>query len=213
MNIPFISSIVAIAGVAVSACTGAAAGTRPDDMSVAGHEAAAVQWRSSMPSNSQNAEQLRKARAVAAQHHVAAQALVDAEARACNGVAVADRDISPFSRKQDIEGASALYMEGIGSSENPAAKELVGAAVTFRAVPGLTGEWFQRIVDCHLARNASLGHPVDAMPDCPLVLKNVSAVVKSAGPGFVVEVSSDDPAVAREILGRAQRDASSSAQR
>jgi len=39
----------------------------------------------------------------------------------------------------------------------------------------MTAEWFQRIVDCHLARNASLGFSAAEMPYCPLNVKGVHA--------------------------------------
>lgn len=80
-----------------------------------------------------------------------------------------------------------------------------GAVVTFRAVPGLTAEWLQRLVDCHLARNAARGHVVPEMPNCPLVPKGAAATVRSTGDGFAVSISSSDDATAREIRARAER--------
>jgi hypothetical protein len=81
----------------------------------------------------------------------------------------------------------------------------VGTVVTFRAVPGMTAEWLQRVVNCHLARNASLGHAVPEMPECPRVPRGAQARVRSTGDGFAVEIRSDDEAAAREILARARR--------
>ncbi len=69
----------------------------------------------------------------------------------------------------------------------------------------MTTEWVQRVVDCHVARNASLGHIVPEMPNCPLVVKGAQARVTSTGNGFAVEIRSSDPAGAQEILARAQR--------
>ena len=77
--------------------------------------------------------------------------------------------------------------------------------MTFRAVQGMTAEWLQRLVDCHLARNASLGHVVPEMPNCPLVPNGAEAHVSSTGNGFAVIIQSSDPATAREILARANR--------
>jgi hypothetical protein len=82
---------------------------------------------------------------------------------------------------------------------------VVGASIVLRAVPGLTAEWLQRLVDCHLARNAALGHDVPEMPDCPLVPRGVSARVRSVGNGFAVDVRSEDPDVAADVLARARR--------
>jgi hypothetical protein len=69
----------------------------------------------------------------------------------------------------------------------------------------MTTEWLQRVVDCHLARNASLGHVVLDMPDCPLVPKGVQARVKSTESLLAVEIRSDDNEISREILLRAMR--------
>lgn len=82
---------------------------------------------------------------------------------------------------------------------------LVGASVLFRPVPGLTLERLQQIVDCHLARNAALGHDSSTMPDCPLVLAGVSAAVEQTPTGLVVLLRAADPATAREVLERAER--------
>jgi hypothetical protein len=173
-------------------------------MSVAGHEAAATHWRSVSKATTQDLAKYKSAQALAAQHRAASQALVDAEARACKGVALDDRDISPFARSQDIESVSELSVQAEAfSSDNVVPPTLRGAVIKFRPVPGLTRSSLQRIIDCHLARNASLGHPAGV--PCPLALKGVSAVVKDAGNGLAVEVTSTDLGVAREIVSRAER--------
>ena len=71
-------------------------------------------------------------------------------------------------------------------------------------VSGLTAQWLQRSVSCHLARSAAMGHVMPEMPYCPLVPKNVSASVTATDTGLVVAIRSGDPEVAREILKRAQ---------
>jgi hypothetical protein len=80
----------------------------------------------------------------------------------------------------------------------------MGAIITFRAVKGMTAQWLQRVVDCHLARNAALGHELPEMAYCPLVPKDVSAHVSATDTGFAVAVRSDDATTAAEILGRAR---------
>jgi hypothetical protein len=82
--------------------------------------------------------------------------------------------------------------------------EVVGAVVVFRAVPGLTAEWLQRIVDCHVARNNALGNDMPEMSYCPLVPKGITAKVSSTGDGFAVTIESQDPNTAKEVLRRAQ---------
>jgi hypothetical protein len=139
----------------------------------------------------------------AAKHRTASAELRDAEARACAGISSEDRDMSPFERVADIANVEPL-VEQVGTPKLPRT-ETVGAIVTFRAVPGLTAEWLQRIVDCHLARNAALGHVVPEMPNCPLVPRGVHARVRSVGNGFAVEIRGDDAASVREIRARAER--------
>ena len=79
-----------------------------------------------------------------------------------------------------------------------------GAIVTFRAVPGMTAQWLQRVVDCHLARNAALGHDVPEMGYCPLVPKGVTAKASGTEAGFAVVIRADDSQTAQEVLKRAR---------
>jgi hypothetical protein len=140
----------------------------------------------------------------AADHRAGSAALRDAEARACNGISEDDRDISPFDHREDIESVEPLKAT-LSSAKTGTSAYTVGAVVTIRALPGLTPEWLQRTVDCHLARNAALGHNVPEMPDCPLVPNGVEARVSSTGSGFAVAIRSDNPDTAKEVLARAQR--------
>jgi hypothetical protein len=203
--------------VLISAC---ATGTQPHDMSVAGHEQAAREHERAadqletdcanqrVPSGpcwkNRDKVNVQEHRDAAAQHRAASAALAAAEAQACSGISENDRVMSPFEHPADIASVEPIY-DRITSSKAGMSARLSGANVTFRAVPGLTAEWLQRSIDCHLARNASLGHVVPEMPDCPLVPRGVSARVRSAGGGFVVEVRGDDMDTAREVLARAQR--------
>lgn len=152
------------------------------------------------------AEHLRMAeehRRHAADHRAASAALRDAEARACVGMSPDDRDVSPFDHVEDIARVEPLT-EPTGTGK-AVSQRTAGAVVTFRAVPGMTAEWLQRVVDCHLARNAALGHPAREMPSCPLVPNGAQARVTSTGDGFAVTIRSDDAVTAREILSRAER--------
>jgi hypothetical protein len=73
-----------------------------------------------------------------------------------------------------------------------------------RGKHGVRARRAQRIVDCHIARNNSLGNNMPEMAYCPLVPKGVSAKVSSTGNGFAVTIQSNDPASAQEVLRRAQ---------
>lgn len=155
-----------------------------------------------------------KERQMAAQHRAASGALLAAESTACVGISDDDRDISPFDRVEDIasvepltelraDAVSVAPRASVGSATTHPVT--VGAVVEFRAVPGLTSEYLQRTVECHLARNAALGHIVPEMPNCPLVPTGASALVSSTGTGFTVAIRSDDAEAAADILARAER--------
>lgn len=152
------------------------------------------------------AEHLRTARehqGHADDHRAASAALRGVEVRACFGLSIDDQDTSPFDHVEDIASVRALTKK-VGTNKAPF-QRTVGAVVTLRAIPGMTTEWLQRVVDCHLARNAALGHPVDEMPNCPLAPNGARAHVVSTRSGFAVSIRSDDPPTAREILSRAKR--------
>jgi hypothetical protein len=159
-------------------------------------------WTTTMNPTAEHLEHAEEHRRRAADHRAASKALRDAEARACNGVSSADRDISPFEHREDIESITPLY--SMPSGKHPTTRTLDGAIVMFRAVPNMTAQWLQHVVDCHLARNATLGFDVPEMHHCPLVLKGVSAAVTPTRNGFAITVRSDDPEVAREVLRRLQ---------
>lgn len=207
-------------------------GANPHDMSAAQHQAAANDhdqladahagqysadasatvwrcsrrgacWTSTTNPTAAHQDEAKKHQRMAADHRAASQALRDAEARACVGLADEDRDSSPFDHRDDIASVEPLS-ENVSSGKGGQPPKMTGAVITFRALPGLTAEWLQRVVDCHLARNAALGHDVPEMPSCPLVPKNVTARVTSTGAGFAVAVRSDDSDTAVEVLRRAR---------
>jgi hypothetical protein len=146
----------------------------------------------------QEAERHRK---MAADHRAASQALKDAEANACAGISEEDRDMSPFEHREDIAQVAEFKTT---TSPRPTLPRLEGAIVSFRAIPGMTAQWLQRIVDCHIARNAALGYSVPEMPYCPLALKDVKAKVVATSTGFDVTVRSDNRDTANEIVRRTQ---------
>lgn len=165
-------------------------------------------WSWTSSSAEEHLESVKDHRRRAAEHRAASRALRDAEARACTWISGDDRDRSPFDHRDDIASVSSLMLDEpdpdgheLGVLER---ERLAGAIITFRAVPGMTEQWLRRIVECHLARNAALGHDVPEMPYCPLVPKNVTAHVSSTASGFVVELESGDAETAREVLRRAR---------
>lgn len=230
------SALAAIASL-FCACNEGAEGTRPHDMSTAGHEEAAraedraaleqgafaealvaraercrpdavhadgICWSDDIHPTDQHRAQAERHLRAAAAHRAAAQALRDAEARACAGIDELDRDLSPFAHREDIVSVTPLVESVLGVGDEAPIQRTAGATIVFRATPGMTSEWLQRVVDCHLARNAALGHDVPEMPYCPLVPRGVTARVRSTGDGFAVDVRADDEGAAEEVLRRAQ---------
>lgn len=216
-----------------SAC-GPAAGTQPHDMSVADHQAAAaaedragtehavqhdpnatqtetsctgergrVCWSETKNPTAPHADVAAEHRDLASKHRAASQALKDAETSTCAGLSEEDRDTSPFAHRSDIQSVSQFHDEQM-VGKNKVSRE-AGATIVFRATPGLTAEWLQRIVDCHVARNAAVGHDMPEMAYCPLVPRSAEARVRSVGDGFAVDVWSDNAESAAEIWQRAQQ--------
>lgn len=163
---------------AIGVCTGSA-------------EVRGVCWSSrANPSAKHRAEARRHERA-AEEHRQAAAQLETTEKRACVSVAPPDRDQSPFSHREDI----------VDVAVDDAGTQVV---VTFAAVSGLSVAHLQRIIDCHLARNASLGNNVEGMEYCPLVPPGVHAVVDKDAKGRLSVVLSAETEPSRaEIRKRA----------
>ncbi len=221
-----------LVAVALAGCAARTEGTEPHAMAAAEHEARAVAHEESAAEEAQRYEPgapdekglcgagkgrhpcwtnpteayLREAerhREMAAEHRAASAALREAEARACVGLDPVDVDLSPFRQHAaDIASIEPLIVHRGGKQPD---ERLLGAIVTVRAVEGLTAEWLQRVVDCHLARNAAVGHDMPEQPLDPLVPKGAEATVISTGTGFAVEIRSEEPGAAEEILARAKR--------
>ena len=190
----------------VTACASAPStgSVRPDEMSAAGHEAeaqreeSAAAWhtrqydpyagRPCIPNASANdrdpcytnvgnptAEHLREAEAH--RRHAA-------EHRAASKL---------------LRGAEATACRGVASED----RDLSPFCVVFKPIPGMTPEFLQRLVDCHLARNAAMGTDMPEMEYCPLALSGVTAQVLRVWDGLAIEVRSSKPETALRILARA----------
>jgi hypothetical protein len=136
----------------------------------------------------------------AADHRAASAALREAEARACMGISEEDRDLSPLVHCEDIVRIDPLRRAETRGS----AKALLGSRVVFRAIPGMSAEWLERVVRCHRARNAVLGDMAPDRHSCPLALKDVSFEVEQTWDGPALTIGSSDPEVAKQILERSK---------
>jgi hypothetical protein len=163
-----------------------------------------VCWASETNTTAGHAAEAEQHSELADRHRAASDTLRAAESSACSGVPEEDRVLSPFGHVADIRSVSPLH-EDVRSGKGTSTR-MAGAEVVFRAVPGLTAEWLQRVVDCHLTRNSAIGHETSSaeMPFCPLTLRGAQARVRSVGDGFAVAIRSDDAEGSKEILKRAE---------
>jgi len=159
-------------------------------------------WSSTINPTEQLRADAQKHERLARQHRAAAQALRDVENTVCSGLSENDRVTSPFFHREDISSVSQAEVSVSDGLESH--QQFAGGRAVFRAVPGMTAEWLQRLVNCHLARAASVGFDMPEMSYCPLVLKSTSATASSAGDGFAIAVTSEDPSTAAEIWRRMQ---------
>jgi hypothetical protein len=219
------NSLLGLAALAGSGC--ATPGTRPHDMAAEQHEKAAARaateaaehdagfdptqtkstrvcrgrgpcWTEEVNPSAEHRHHAQKLRAAAAEHRAAAQALRDAEAVSCASLSEEDRDLGPFFHRGDVERVEPLHANA-GRD-----RSVRGALITFRPVAGLTSEWMQRSLDCHLARNAALGFDAPEMGHCPLAPRGVRATARESGGRVVVEVVAPDASAVQAVLTRAQ---------
>lgn len=163
---------------------------------------AVVCWTDAQDTSAEHTAAMQEHRRLAAAHRAAAASLQAAEDRACVGLSEDERDASPFEHRSDIVSVTELTEEvHLG---HQVSHRVVGATIGFRGVRGLTREWLERLIECHLARNAALGHDVPEMAECPLVPRGVTAHVSSTDAGFAVEVRADSDEGAAEVLRRAR---------
>ena len=158
-------------------------------------------WSSQSNPTEERLREAERHRRMAEDHRAASQALRRAESEACVGLRDSDRDMSPFAHREDIASVVPLNERVTGARQS--SERHTGVVVTFRALPGMTAEWLQRVINCHLARNAALGHDVPEMEYCPLVANDVTARVASTGAGFAVTIRTENEASLREVDRRA----------
>lgn len=106
--------------------------------------------------------------------------------------------VAPLKGKPFVARPTALK---VAAAESRA--KLQGARVVLRPGAGLTAEWLQLVASCDRSRGEEAA-PSPSTPLCPFELEGSSTTVMSTGDGFALDVVSDDPRVASEILRRAR---------
>jgi hypothetical protein len=163
-----------------------------------GEEANVLCWSSEVNPTEEYLKKAQHYRALAAKQRAESEQLRKAEAKACAGVSELDRAQSPFFHPEEVATVTPLRVK-----DGPV--ELVGAVIAFQAAREMTEPRLERIVSCHLARNACLDSGRKDVANCPLVLENVWTSVTITRSGlFAISLRSPDPEVAREILRRSE---------
>lgn len=128
-------------------------------------------------------------------HRAHARQLLDAEAASCAQMPAEELTHTPFAHREDIANVAA-ELDG---------DHVVGARITFRTVPGLTGDWLRQAISCHQARAAALGWDTTYMGYDPAVLPGVKAMVSEDDKGVVtVVLHAKDDGTALAVYGRAE---------
>jgi hypothetical protein len=121
-------------------------------------------------------------RAEAERHRASARTLVDVERTFCAQLTPDELTHTPFFHREDIVMAVA-YREG---------DRVLGAKVTFKAVPGLDANWMRMALGCHRARLATLGYPATYMSYDPTMLLHASVAVTELEHQVIVTIRADD---------------------
>jgi hypothetical protein len=117
------------------------------------------------------------------------------ERRACAEVPEAERAQGPFARRDRIERVETLRQIGNPKLVAP----LSGVAVTVRATPGVTEQWMDRVIECHLAYRANRGATSTPSTD-PLDIDDTRVAISPTATGFRIAITSDNPEVARAVI-------------
>jgi len=110
---------------------------------------------------------------------------------ACAGVAEAGIHETVAELRAQTESVERLY-EQVGPKT---ATRPVGALVRVRATRGMSPQWLGRALECNADG--------DARGSSPLALAGVRSEISPTSTGFNVEIRSNNPTVAAEVLRRA----------
>ena len=153
-------------------------------------------WTSFRNPTKKHFDRARAHRDLATKHRAASAALREVEARSCAGVPDEERDVSPFFHVEDIASVETLPATLRGGDV------VTGARVVFRQLPGMTADWLQHVIDCHLARNAVVGVEHEHMSYCPLGVPHVTALVHAVAGGLAVEIQPSNEAGSQDVKRR-----------
>lgn len=118
------------------------------------------------------------------------------EERACADVPVDERDRGLLAHRERVAGVEALERH-----YNPKTNsQPSGAAIVVRAAPGVTEQWLDRVIECHVVHAARAG----AERTDPLAVEDTTVAVTPTATGFRIAITADSPVRAREVIARAR---------
>jgi len=149
-------------------------------------------WTSFRNPTRKRFQEADKYRREAERHTSASRELRDAESRACMGLSVDEREVSPFFHEDDIVSVAKVALDAPHDV-------LTGARVVFRQLPEMTPARLQRELDCEAAHDAVVGY---SQNDRSVVaIEGVVTFVHPVETGLAVEIRPHDAAGSR-ILGQ-----------
>ena len=225
------TTILGVCFTLVAAGCASTPGAKPGDMSAADHEKMArsaeltsathsadydpnaqvtefectaadglICWESARNPSAAHREDAQHHKKAAADHRAASKGLMDAEATSCRDVSGRDRDMSPFHRKENlsrIDSIDSLFAPDQGITRTD------GVVIVMKPTSGLTRDKLERIVNCHMARNAAAGYDMPEMAYCPLNVKGTFARVSKVKDGnLAVSVYAPDEKTNLELVRR-----------
>ena len=202
------------AAFAASMLAGCAAfnNTRPHDLTISGHEAAAATEEASAAKAAEDAKSIGRGaqyahymapryRGLAEAHRAAARALHDEEDKACKGVP-ADAAGAPLAgvKIASVDEIRQGTVPVVHSAKGYYPRYLLGARLKLQGVTASAD--VEKLLGCRIARTAAEGDDgVD-----PIAVKGTSVKVSSSpgDPPLLVEIRAEDQPSAAEVVRRAK---------
>lgn len=186
--------------------------TRPHDLTISGHEAAATTEDAKAARAAEDAKSIGRSaqyahylapryRELAASHRAAARALHDEEERACEGVpaVAAGAPLAGVKIASVDEIRQGTVPPGVHSAKGYYPRYLLGAKLELQGE--VNSFDVNRLLGCRIARAAAEGDDgVD-----PIAVKGTSVKVSAPGDSpFLVEIRAEDQPSASEVVRRAK---------
>lgn len=148
-------------------------------------------WEVETNPTDEHLERAEEHRERAASHRAAAQALMEAEREACEGLPPSAREQGPVTA-ETMAAAPTYFGEG--------------ATIRLKSEAFASADDVEQRIACHRAHLASAGYQGERQS--PLDLEEIETDVEEGDGVFVVEITSDEPGVASAVVKRTRSIAS-----